>query len=98
METQKLKDLLTEAMSAEAERAAEIITEVVNENDRLESGIATAITDKVEANSRYSELREKYIKRFMNPATDIVDNIEGEKPDSGEPETKMTLESIFKFK
>lgn len=96
METQKLKDLLTEAMSAEAERAAEIITEVVNENDRLESGIATAITDKVEANSRYSELREKYIKRFMNPASELIDNIEGEKPDTGKPEEKVTFESLFK--
>lgn len=96
METQKLKDLLTEAMRAEAERAAEIITEVVNENDRLESGIATAITAEGEANSRYSDLREKYIKRFMSPASDIVDTIEGEKLDSGDPETKVTFESLFK--
>ena len=96
METQKLKDLLTEAMTAEAERAAEIITEVVNDNDRLESGIATAITAEGEANSRYSDLREKSIKRFMSPASDIVDAIEGEKLDSGEPETKVTFESLFK--
>lgn len=96
METQNLRDLLTEAMSAEAERAAEIITEIVNENDRLESGIAAAITAEGEANSRYSDLREKYIKRFMNPASNIVDNIEGEKLDSGDPETKVTFESLFK--
>ena len=91
-----MRELLTEAMSAEAERAAEIITEVVNENDRLESGIATAITAEGEANSRYSDLKEKYIKRFMSPASDIVDDIEGEKLDSGEPETKVTFESLFK--
>ena len=96
METQKLKDLLTEAMTAEAERAAEIITEVVNDNNRLESGISTAIAAEGEANSRYSELKEKYIKRFMSPAADIIDPIEGEKLDSGDPETKVSFESLFK--
>lgn len=96
MEKEKLKNLLTEAMTAEAERAAEIITEVVNENDRLENGLSAAITAEGEANSRYTDLKEKYIKRFMNPASDIVEDIEGENPDTGRPDEKVTFESLFK--
>ena len=96
MEKEKLKNLLTEAMTAEAERATEIITEVVKENERIESELSAAITAEGEANSRYSDLKEKYIKRFMNPASDNVEDIEGEKPDTGKPDEKVSFESLFK--